>query len=69
MCIRDSGIALVQVDVTRMDSADMTYEPRGFIERASGAVSEVQARGAEPQRRFAQQIADLQGSSARSVSR
>jgi hypothetical protein len=52
-----------------MDLRHMADQPGRFIARVAGSMSEVQARTAELQRRLAQQVADLQGSSARSVSR
>jgi hypothetical protein len=45
------------------------HEERGFVARVAGAVAVMQLRARKPPRRVADQVPQLQGRSARSVSR
>jgi hypothetical protein len=57
------------MDVTRVNPSDVADQPRSFVAGGRSTVAEMQARLAKPVRRFPQQLADVQGSSTRSVSR
>ena len=59
----------MKMNIAGMNAENVAQQPRRLIARICRAVPEMQARFAEMPRRLAQQFADLQGSSARSVSR